>query len=196
MPIATLTALISAGGVIVPAAAILVTVILWRSDARRRRRDEEAGRRRELIEQLIRLAERSARHAPFSLITQAWFHPELEWALLLPRLYYQLSVKERPVATWVALRVQLIQGATTATQIVKLGGEIAYRLASWEHNETPLSWFAKATEGDSFPTSWTVPRVRRALQMAVHFWGWLKLDALIAAACGAIWFAVHSFRKS
>jgi hypothetical protein len=192
----TIAALATTAGVVVSVIAVLVTVRLWRSDIRRRERDDDARRRSVLIEQVVRLAERSARLAPFRLITQLWFHHELEWALLLPRLYYQLSPAERSIAIWVALRVQLIQRAIKPEEIVELGGEIAYRLASWERQETSLSWFVEATkEVTGFPRSWKVSTRRRAEQSIALMWRWLKFDVLLAALVAAILFTVRSFRK-
>ena len=104
-----LSVVLSAVGVAISAVAVLSTVLIWRAEVLRRREDEGRARRRDLVSRVLQLAERVARSSTIPSIARVWFRPELEFALLLPRLYYELDPNERVIAEWVATQVRKLQ---------------------------------------------------------------------------------------
>lgn len=169
----------TAAGVAVSAAAIVTTVILWRIDAHRRNLDARAVRRQALISRVLELAERTNRNARFGSLAKLWFTPALEWAFLLPRIYYELQPKERAVARWIAGQNRLIQTAVRSKDVARIAAETAYTLAEWERGARATAWFATQV-GDTDPLQgpWTLSRGQRLRSMARDsraFLGWWAL---------------------
>lgn len=67
------TTALATGSLVASVVAIAITIILWRSDVARRRREDAEERRRLAVIAAIELAERTARHATFSIVTRFWF---------------------------------------------------------------------------------------------------------------------------
>ncbi len=67
-------------------------------------------------------------------VARLWHKPELDYALLVPRLLVGLPKRDRAIATWLATQVNLMNAASTQNQVFKVGLEASSRIANWRRS--------------------------------------------------------------
>jgi len=125
------------------AATLAVTIVLALIEYRRRRREAEELHRAQIVGRVLDTLERGTRAASRAPVVAWWSPNELEYALLLPRLLAELPREDAVVATWVARRLQVLQGALSRPAQIGIGADIASRVVQWGRNELKNDWFAE-----------------------------------------------------
>ena len=144
-------------GVLVTGAGLIITIALFAVESARARRAAAEASRRELLGRVIDTVERAARaqtRFPFGHVRG---RNEFEFALALPRLLVALSKQERPIAIWVAKKIQLMSAMPKVKDTTRVAFEIAFRLTDWHTGDTKLKWFEDQLELDPYDVSFRVP---------------------------------------
>lgn len=131
---------------------------------------------RAAVGRVLDTMEKAVRRQSWPYPLSAWPRPELDFALLVPRLYFELDVQDRPVAEWMTARAKDMVAADIDKKAQSIGVATCLQLVAWRNKKVPTSWFAEQVKLRSaqpaVPTSrWK--NVRRAggnVGPALVFW--------------------------
>lgn len=116
-------------------ATLLVTVMLFAVDRALIRRAERAERRRQLVERVLDTFDGSTRAVTRPAFGKAWTNPEIEYALLMPRLLLDLGPKDRVLAPWMQPQVQLMHLVVSRKEKTLLRAKVVDALLQWHLGE-------------------------------------------------------------
>lgn len=127
---------------IVAALAVAVTLILFIIDRRRQAAEERARLNREAISRLLDTMEASIRRnqGAFSAL-RFWDHPNIEYAVSVPRLVHDLGPGNLAVSGWAFSQVQAIIAAPSDKRATQLGIAMAMKLVEWGQGSVDDEWF-------------------------------------------------------
>jgi len=175
------------------AATLFVTVVLFGVERIASMLSARNQARRDLVARVINVFETAARTSIRPALARAWTNPEVEYALLLPRLLLELRKRDRVIALWVQRQVQLMQLEPRKRERIKIQAKVAEKLVLWHHGEASTSWFALEIRKDPPVPGFSVPLRVRTLQLAGMSWSWAQLFFAIGGLAAMIRQAVRTF---
>jgi hypothetical protein len=129
--------------------SIVVTVGLFTYTQVTTMRAGRSQAREAAVLEVLDALDRITRRRTWPTVARLWHKPELDYALLVPRLLVGLPKRDRAIATWLATQVNLMNAASTQNQVFKVALEASSRIANWHIGEVPTSWFESAVRAHS-----------------------------------------------
>ena len=160
---------------------LLITVGLFVIDRVLTRRAQLVELRRLLIVRVLDALDASTRSMIRPAFVTAWTNPDLEFALLAPRLYLDLEQSDRAVAGWVQRQVQKMQLARGAREALMIRARVADHLIRWHLDELSTSDFTKMNLEDPFVREFSVPLKTKLGRMSRETWRWAQFFGVVAA---------------
>lgn len=124
----------------------IVAVVLFFMESRRRAKEARQASRREAIRLALDAMDGVARRAQRLVILRLWTQPELEFALVVPRLLHSLERNEIAVAKWALRQVSLMGAARSDQDVVRIGVAMTLTLTEWESGLKSTAWFVREVE--------------------------------------------------
>jgi len=124
----------------------IVAVVLFFMESRRRAKEARQASRREAIRLALDAMDGVARRAQRLVILRLWTQPELEFALVVPRLLHSLERNEIAVAKWALGQVSLMGAARSDQEVVRIGVAMTLTLTEWESGLKSTAWFVREIE--------------------------------------------------
>src|SRR5690554_1219313 len=136
-------------------ATLLLTIVLFVLGWLLRERAARLETRRRLISRVLDAVDSATRKSsnPIRLAPRA----ELDYALVIPRLFVELRPKDRAIAEWASRQVQLMLVAPSDVAAARVGYGIGTELAKWHHRERTVAWFEEQVRQDPPITDFHVP---------------------------------------
>ena len=121
-----------------------------------------------------------------------WFRPfrrpELEFALLIPRLALQLNKRDSAVALWATSRVVLMQHTVSDAGVLRIAIDLVAKLASWHTGALKTSWFTESlAEGPNMDQPGRARKASKSIWKGVGMAVELVVLGLIAGGLRWIW---------
>ncbi|MCC6856077.1 MAG: hypothetical protein IT189_08460 [Microbacteriaceae bacterium] len=129
----------------------IVAVVLFFMESRRRAKEARQASRRDAIRLALDAMDGVTRRAQRLVILRLWTQPELEFALVVPRLLVSLEPQEIAVAKWALRQVSLMGAARSDQEVVRIGVAMTLTLTEWESGLKPTAWFGKEVENGRGP---------------------------------------------
>jgi hypothetical protein len=164
---------------------LLVTVSLFAIDRILTRRAQLVEVRRLLIVRVLDALDASTRSMIRPAFVTAWSNPDLEFALLTPRLYLDLEQSDRAVAAWVQRQVQRMQLAGSGRKALLIRAGVADHLIRWHLGEMDTSDFAAMNLRDPMVAGFRVPLKTKLGRMLRESWRWAQFFGVAAAGAFA-----------
>lgn len=158
----------------------IVAVVLFFLESRRRAKEARQASRREAIRLALDAMDGVARRAQRLVILGLWTQPELEFALVVPRLLHSLERNEIAVAKWALGQVSLMGAARSDQEVVRIGVAMILTLTEWENGLKSTAWFVREVE-NTRPPRRNADRVIRRLSTGGRL-GFEIVVLLVAAA--------------
>ena len=147
---------------IVAAMAVVVTLILFIIDRRRQAAEERAQLKREAISRLLDSMETSIRRNQGALSAlRFWEHPDIEYAISVPRLVHDLGLGNLAVSSWAFSQVQAIIAAPSDKRATQLGIAMAMKLVEWGQGTVDEAWFQAELRNNPWTSVFKVGRKSR-----------------------------------
>jgi hypothetical protein len=160
---------------------LMVTVGLFVTDRVLTRRAQRVEVRRLLIVRVLDSLDASTRSMIRPAFVTAWTNPDLEFALLAPRLYLDLERSDRAVAGWVQRQVQKMQLARGAREALLIRASVADHLIRWHLGELATSDFTKMNLEDPTVRDFRVPMKTKLGRTSRDSWRWAQFFGVAAA---------------
>jgi len=93
------------------------------------------------ISEVLAALERLTRRRTWPSVARIWHKPEIDYALLVPRLLVGLHPRDRIVATWLTTQVNLMNAATSQGAVFQLALNASTTIANWHIGTVHRSWF-------------------------------------------------------
>jgi hypothetical protein len=180
---------VAVGGVIawtavsaaISASAVVVTLILFMLQSRRRTVEARRQIRHDAISRVLSAMELTVRRQRIPLLS--WMgSPELDYALVLPRLLHELDHKDEAVGQWVLRQTQSMMSAPSDRTSQAIGVATSLKLVEWDRGKVGTAWFAaqvgKPSELNTFKVTAKQRARRRSSQAGTAFVGWASLYVL------------------
>jgi hypothetical protein len=164
---------------------LLVTVSLFAIDRVLTRRAQLIEVRRLLIVRVLDALDASTRSMIRPAFVTAWNNPDLEFALLAPRLYLDLEQSDRAVAMWVQRQVQRMQLAAGGREALLIRATVADHLIRWHLGEIDTSDFTEMNLRDPMARDFRVPWNTKLRRMSRDSWRWTQFFGVAAAGAFA-----------
>jgi len=129
--------------------SIVVTVGLFAYTQVSTIRASRSHAREAAVLEVLNALDRITRRRTWPTVARLWHKPELDYALLVPRLLVGLPKHDRAIATWLSTQVNLMNAAPTQGQVFKIALEASSRIASWHTGGVPTAWFEEAVRAHS-----------------------------------------------
>lgn len=121
--------------------SITVTVVLFAVTQILTIRQHKKEARSASVTRVLDALDRVARRHAWPVVAKKWLKPELDYALLVPRLLVGLPKRDRVVGVWLATQVNLMTAAPTQTAVFKLAADASSQIANWQIRQVPRKWF-------------------------------------------------------
>lgn len=165
--------------------SVLVTVMLFAITQGVLVRSARQAARTSMIDTVLTALERVARTHSRPVVVRLWTRPEVEYALLVPRLLVGLRRRERVIAVWAQTRVNAMLAAETQGEVVVIASDLSGKLSEWYLGQRSRGWFDQEVKGHQPRKNRTA---RREFNTAAH----AVLLVLLACACAVLPSAVGS----
>ena len=147
---------------IAAAVAVAVSLILFIIDRRRQAAEERARLKREAISRLLDTMEASIRRNQGAFSTlRFWDHPDIEYAVAVPRLVHDLGAENVAVSGWAFSQVQAIIAAPSDKRATQLGIAMAMKLVEWGQGTVDDEWFKAELRKTPWASNFRVGRTPR-----------------------------------
>jgi hypothetical protein len=164
---------------IVAALAVVVSLCLFIVDSRRRAAEERARLKREAISRLLDSMEISIRKNQGMLSAlRFWAHPDIEYALSVPRLLHDLGPGNLAISGWAFRQVQAIVAAPSDKRATELGIAMAMKIVEWGQGSVRDEWFRAELRKDPMAPDFRVRRMQRVQR------GWDRMKRSTVALVG------------
>jgi hypothetical protein len=175
---------------------LLVTVILFAIDRVSLRRREVREARRQLVARVLDALDLSARALARPAFTHMWTNPDVEYALVIPRLLLELDRKDRVVASWLQRQTQLMLREPSKRKALAIRAEAAGRFVEWHQGERRLSWFREELKRDPVELQFKVGAAVRAKRLLLDSWSLTQWLGVLAGLLKVLQSAVRSWAKA
>ena len=153
------------------AVAVTVTLVVFIVEIHRRAVQERESIRRAAISRVLDAMEASSRrNQGFLSSLRFWAHPDLEYALILPRLIHDLGPKDSLIVMWAAGQTQAMLGATSDKSAAKIGREMCLKIVEWGSGTVTDAWLSNALDIRPASGEFLVPRRSQVLRMLSRTW--------------------------
>jgi len=172
---ATLVALVS---VLVTVGLFVITQVMLVRSAHR-------AARASMVENVLTALERVARMHSRPVFVRFWTKPEIEYALLIPRLLVGLRRRDRMIAVWAQTRVNAMLAAKTQGEVVVIASDLSGKISEWYLGQRSRGWFEQEVKDHQPKKNRTA---RRQFNTSAH----AVLLVLLACGCAVLPSAVGS----
>lgn len=134
--------------------ALLVFVLnsIWRA-----KRDAREVRRR-LVARVLNTVDSVVKQSTRPLVLTMWNRNEIDLALVQTRLALDLEKRDAVISHWVWSQTQRILVAKTDSDVTRIAGDIAMRLAMWHNGAVSRKWFQLALLASPVDGDFTIPK--------------------------------------
>lgn len=151
---------------VVAALAVAVTLVLFIVESSRRAVEDREKVRREAISGVLRAMETSIRRNQGILSSlRFWAHPDLEYALVIPRLVHDLGPKDSLIVMWAIGQTQAMLSATSDKSAAKIGREMCLKIVEWGQGRLTDDWLKSELVDDPVRVDFRVPWRAQFLRM-------------------------------
>jgi hypothetical protein len=121
--------------------SISVTVVLFAVTQILSIRQRKTEARSASVTRVLDALDRVARRHTWPVVAKKWLKPEVDYALLVPRLFVGLPKRDRVIGVWLATQVNLMAAAPTQTAVFKIAADASSQIANWHIRQVPRTWF-------------------------------------------------------
>lgn len=151
---------------VVAALAVAVTLVLFIIESRRRAVEGREKVRREAISRVLGAMESSIRRNQGILNSlRFWAHPDLEYALVIPRLVHDLGPKDSLIVMWAIGQTQAMLLATSDKSAAKIGREMCLKIVEWGQGRVNDDWLKSELAIRPTQTNFRLPWKIQVLRM-------------------------------
>lgn len=123
--------------------SVIVTVLLFACTQVLVVRSTRQAARASMIDDVLIALERVARTHSRPAVVRVWSRPEMEYALLVPRLLIGMRRKERAIAMWAQTRVNAMLAAKTQGEVVLIASDLSGKISEWYLGQRHRAWFER-----------------------------------------------------
>lgn len=156
--------------------SVVVTVALFTITQLLLVRSARQAARTSMINDVLTALEHVARTHSRPVIVRIWTKPELEYALLIPRLHVGLRPRERVIAAWAQTRVNAMLAARTQDEVVAIASDLSGKISEWHLGQRHRAWFQQEVKDYQPAKNRTTKRAFNTAVQAVVL-------ALLASVC-------------
>lgn len=165
--------------------SMVVTVVLFSVTQLLLLRSARQAARASAVDAVLSALERVARTHSRPVVVRLWTKPELEYALLIPRLLVGLRPKERIVAVWAQARVQAMAAASTQGEVLLIASDLSGKVAEWYLGQRDAAWFRQEVKDHQPMRSRITRRAFNTSTQAVVLVLLAAVSAVLPAAVGS-----------
>jgi hypothetical protein len=165
--------------------SVVVTVALFSAAQLLVVRSARQTARAAMINDVFTALEHAARVQARPVVVRLWSRPELEYALLVPRLLVGLPRKERIVAVWAQTQVNTMLAAKTQGEVITIAADLSGKIAEWHLGQRHRAWFAQEVRDHH-------PMKNRAARRSFHTSAQAVGVIALATVCAALPTAIGS----
>jgi len=159
--------------------SVLVTVVLFAITQVMLVRSARQAARASMVDNVLTALERVARTHSRPVVVRLWIKPEIEYALLVPRLLVGLRRRERVIAVWAQTRVNAMLAAKTQGEVVVIASDLSGKISEWYLGQRSRGWFEHEVKDHRPKKNRTA---RREFNTSAH----AVLLVLLACACAVL----------
>lgn len=142
-------------------------------------RSARQSARAAMVNDVLSALEHVARTHSRPVVVRMWTKPELEYALLVPRLLVGLRRKDRIIAVWAQTRVNAMLAAKTQSDVVVIASDLSGKISEWHLQQRRRAWFAQEVQDHH-------PAASRTTRRAFHTATQAVLLLLLACVCAVL----------
>lgn len=170
---------------VVALCSVVVTVALFAMTQLLLMRSARQDARASAVDAALTALERVARTHSRPVVVRLWTKPELEYALLVPRLLVGLRPKERIVAVWARTRVQAMAAAKTQGEVVLIASDLSAMVSEWYLGQRDAAWFRQEVKDHQPSRSRATRRAFNTSTQVVALVLLAAVSAVLPAAVGS-----------
>lgn len=163
--------------------SVVVTVTLFCASQVLLLRTARRSARTALVSDVLTALEQVARTHARPVFVRIWTKPELEYALLVPRLLVGLRQKDRIIAVWARTRVDAMLAAKTQADVVVIASDLSGKISEWHLGQRQRAWFAQEVDDYRPLRNRTT---RRTFHTSAQATGLVVLTIICATVPGAL----------
>ena len=146
--------------------AVAVALGLFIIESRRSAREARERVRRDAISRVLDSMETSIRRNRGILSAlRFWAHPDLEYALVIPRLVHNLGPRDSLIVMWAIGQNQAMLAATSDKLAAKIGREMCLKIVEWGQGRVSDDWLKLSLAKHPVEENFRVPRPAQAVRM-------------------------------